>query len=549
MAAAIRGVDFGTSTSLLSVSSPLGAELIPLGAQEQWMPSIAGGTRNRWLVGDDAATLPENSLIRSVKRAITLREQAAIYHNGDHPVVVDADDVIADLFRTISQRAASEFESVTDRDATVRLGCPAMWDGDQRRRLLDAAQSAGLNVDDTTLIDEPIAAGIAWVNDRLRRREPTRGKVLIYDMGGGTLDIAVLDVDASPGHPATVSVQSAHGTDVAGDAVDEEFAKTIRGKLVQEGVSTRELDAHPDLAAWLVRAAREAKVELSSSESALVPIPYPGLRLPVVEVRRSEFEQKFQRLLERSMQEVWAVARAALVTQSAEDGSSMTPQSARSLAEAELARGIRYVLLAGGMSRVPMITRAFHEWFRPEQIHTDRNPETLIARGLGADRAYDSLNLHRPGFSLVLSWLGDSGQEHEETLYPAYTPFYNRAKALTQSTLAFTYDFARSRAAHPRSGQGRITARAVTGEDIPFELDGAHVPGLPYRFGYSDSPVIRIRPTGEVLVRDEGGYVQRVYIDRWPVIQGRGAEAAAIHVSTRKPEPKPRTWWYDQSGD
>jgi molecular chaperone DnaK (HSP70) len=86
-----------------------------------------------------------------------------------------------------------------------------MWDGPQLKRLLDLAEKAALPVDSSTLVDEPIAAGVAWVSHRfLAYGERPEGRLLVFDMGGGTLDIAVLDVVG--GERPEISVLSALGT-------------------------------------------------------------------------------------------------------------------------------------------------------------------------------------------------------------------------------------------------------------------------------------------------------------------------------------------------
>ena len=113
-----------------------------------------------------------------------------------------------------------------------RLGCPAMWDGAQRRRLIENALRAGIAVGDNTLIDEPIAAGVAWIVHRTERmNQSVQGKLLVFDMGGGTLDLAVLDVNASSGDVPEIHVQAATGMGRAGDALDRAIVSDLRQQL------------------------------------------------------------------------------------------------------------------------------------------------------------------------------------------------------------------------------------------------------------------------------------------------------------------------------
>ena len=124
----------------------------------------------------------------------------------------------------------------------------SVWDvlrcgpASRRKRLLDLARSAGLPVDDHTLIDEPIAAGVAWVNNRIARSgQGVRGQLLVFDMGGGTLDVAVLDVHADLGEDPEISVLSSWGIDEAGDALDEALADELERQLGRHGIDMHAL--------------------------------------------------------------------------------------------------------------------------------------------------------------------------------------------------------------------------------------------------------------------------------------------------------------------
>ena len=154
----IVGVDFGTSTSLLAVSTARGAQTLPIGQTNKWIPSIAGLSGTTWFVGDDAANLDEPSIVRSIKRAITDNRELVALSDGVRTTILKADDVIRDILGEIVQRAAYDAVSVSNESATVRLGCPAMWTGPQRKRLIELANDAGVPVRDSTLVDEPIAA-------------------------------------------------------------------------------------------------------------------------------------------------------------------------------------------------------------------------------------------------------------------------------------------------------------------------------------------------------------------------------------------------------
>ena len=150
---------------------------------------------------------------------------------------VRADDLIVAVLKEAVRRASTHDLALTD-DRALRLGCPAMWDGQQRRRLLKLAQAAGLPATLESFVDEPVAAGIAWLaSGRVKTSEPMR--VVVFDMGGGTLDIAVLDVRGV--RHQDVSVLAAIGVAEAGDSLDEAIAEDLEYVLAAAGVDVDSL--------------------------------------------------------------------------------------------------------------------------------------------------------------------------------------------------------------------------------------------------------------------------------------------------------------------
>ncbi len=251
----VIGVDFGTSTSLVAEKVGAGrTEVFPLGADTSWVPSVAAYDEGRFIVGEDADGIDD--AIRSVKRAIT--ENRAVARAGSE---LAADDVVVAILTEVLRRAGPRL-STSDR---LRLGCPAMWDGSQRLRLLDLAGRAGLRLSLADLVDEPVAAGFAWLTARRAAGAPlTDGRVLVFDMGGGTLDVAALDVrDAHQ-----VSVMAALGVAEAGDRLDESIAWDLESQLSAHGVDVSTLANPARARARLVYEARATKMALSTAESA-----------------------------------------------------------------------------------------------------------------------------------------------------------------------------------------------------------------------------------------------------------------------------------------
>lgn len=546
----IVGVDFGTSTSLLAVSTIRGAQTLPIGQTNKWIPSIAGLDGASWSVGDDAADLDEPSIIRSIKRAITENRELVTLTAGTRTTIIKADDVIRDILGEIVQRAAYNAVSVSDESSTIRLGCPAMWTGDQRRRLIQLANEAGVPVHDSTLVDEPIAAGVAWINGELAKGKRIDGKVLVYDMGGGTLDIAIMRVKANSAavsSRADIAVQAANGNEIAGDRVDRALLETLKARLSEVGFDADGSGHGADLVGWLLRATREAKVELSTLEETTVVVSHPRIFIPPVELRREDVTEAITPLLMQSMDRVWEVARAALMSQVAgsTEAQTLTPEQARRLGEDDLKDGIGYVLLAGGMSHVPAVGEFLGGIFGHDRIYRDRDPEELIVRGLGANEAYESLNLHRPGFDFVLEWADDAGA-HEQPVYQAYTPFYDRHQVLTTGSVKYMRRLGAS-ANLPRKGRGLVRARSVSGDVIPLTINGEHVEGIPFDFGTDPDAHMSIEPSGRVHLRDGFGRTSELFIARWPVIKGRGNEA--VHITRPRETAARKEWSYDRSGD
>ena len=191
-------IDFGTSTTLIAESAPAGRpSVVPIGHSTSWMPSLAAVLDGDLRVAEDALEVNPGRLITSVKSCITNRQEYV--KSSDGTVTQAADEVILALLAELATRARSDRLPIS-QDGVSRLGCPAMWDADQRLRLLMLAEKAGFRIGPATLIDEPIAAGLHWIGQQSDRREfLEQDGVLAFDMGGEILDVARLHVTNGPG--------------------------------------------------------------------------------------------------------------------------------------------------------------------------------------------------------------------------------------------------------------------------------------------------------------------------------------------------------------
>lgn len=539
----MKGLDFGTSTTLVSESTPARTAVTPIGRTEKWIPSLVGYDGANVFAGEEALLLPEDQILRSAKRAITLRQPTFTVFDGTGLREVDADEAIVQILRTVAIASEDAFVSLGGAEE-VRLGCPAMWEGDQRRRLIRLAKEAGIAVSENTVVDEPIAAGIAWVNRQTRAGTHVRGKLLVFDMGGGTLDVAVLHVDGQPTIPGSrrvppmVSVQSSIGIDRAGDSLDEAMFDDFVEHLRLTGFDLHGHKSATELEGWVRRAARLAKEELSDLEQTTVVVGHPSITMPTFTYTRVELETAFAQQMREAVDLVRLALRSALMAQvkSPQDQRSMAPDVARSLSDDELFGGVQYVVLAGGMAKIPYVRETLASYFGGDRIWIGAGEDPsrpasdsaeMIALGLSFHEDSDRMNLHRPGFDFVLEWVDPTSGEHaQRVVYDAYSPLYTREQVFSRNSTKYTWKPVLN-APLPRRGEGLLTVRALNGERLDFTYRGDRLPGIRMAFGTADFTVT-LEPNGRVFWRDGRGREGAVRVAQWPVIRGVKQEAIVI---------------------
>jgi molecular chaperone DnaK len=342
----IIGIDLGTTNSAVAVTRDNIPTLIPVHDQ-LILPSVVGissqgellvGTpaRNQWIAS------PENT-VRSIKRKMGSSETVEMAGETYTP-----QEISAFILREIKQAVETELgQAVTRAVITV----PAYFNEVQRQATIEAGEIAGLQVE--RIINEPTAAALAY---GLGKEEDMQ--VLVYDLGGGTFDVSLIDL-----HFGIVDVRATAGNNQLGG---DDFDELLAGMIADEFAEKHGIELRKQHRAWarLLRAAEEAKIELSSNPYALISLEYiaedeNGKPLHIRrEVQRSEFEDLIADLLDETI---------ALID--------------KVLADAGLkAEEIDRVLLVGGATRTPIVWRLVTNRLGQEP-HSEIDPDAAVALG------------------------------------------------------------------------------------------------------------------------------------------------------------------------
>ncbi len=342
----VIGIDFGTTNSCVAVVEAGKPIVIPNAEGERTTPSVLAFAKDgERLVGSAAkrqlATNTERT-VSSIKRHMGTDYQMRVDGKNLNPQTISA--MILQKLRKDAEAYLGE--PVSDAVITV----PAYFDDSQRKATQDAGRIAGLNV--LRIINEPTAAAVAYGLDN----EATQ-KVLVYDLGGGTFDVSIIEIE-----DGTFTVLATGGdTHLGGD----DFDQRIVDYLVQEFLKSDRIDLRRDPAAMgrLKEEAEKAKKELSAAVSTQINLPFitvdrNGPHHLDVNLTRAQFEMMTGDLLERTAQPV----RTALTD------AGISPSQ------------LNRVLLVGGSTRMPAVSRKVKEILGVEPSH-GLNPDECVAMG------------------------------------------------------------------------------------------------------------------------------------------------------------------------
>ena len=371
----IIGIDLGTTNSCVSILDGDTARIIENAEGDRTTPSIiAYSADGETLVGQpakrQAVTNPENTLF-AIKRMIGRRfEDEEIQRdikimpfkivkadNGDAWVEVKGEkmappQISAEVLKKMKKTAEDYLgEAVTEAVITV----PAYFNDSQRQATKDAGRIAGLDV--KRIINEPTAAAFAYGVNTAKGDSI----VAVYDLGGGTFDISIIEIDEVDGEK-TFEVLATNGDTHLGG---EDFDTRLINYLVAEFKKEQNFDLTNDPLAMqrLKEAAEKAKIELSTTQQTDVNLPYitadaTGPKHLNIKVTRAKLESLVEDLVKATMEPL----RIALQ-------------------DSDLAVGdINDIILVGGQTRMPMVQAAVTEFFGKE-ARKDVNPDEAVAMG------------------------------------------------------------------------------------------------------------------------------------------------------------------------
>ncbi len=341
----IIGIDLGTTNSCVSVMEGKEAKVIPNLDGNRTTPSVVAFKDEEIQVGEVAKrqVITNPNTVYSIKRKMGTNERVKVNNKNYTP-----QEISAMILRNLKESAEAYLGGkVTEAVITV----PAYFNDAQRQATKDAGKIAGLEV--KRIINEPTAAALAYGIDK-QSKEQT---VLVYDLGGGTFDVSILELS-----DGTFEVISTSGdNNLGGDDFDKRVVDWLAGEFKKEN----SVDLNKDKMAFqrLRDAAEKAKKELSSITSTTISLPFISMNAsgPLhleKTLTRAKFNELTNDLVERTVEPVRRALRDAKMT----------------------AKDIDEVLLVGGSTRTPAVQEAVKKILGKEP-NRSINPDEVVAMG------------------------------------------------------------------------------------------------------------------------------------------------------------------------
>ncbi|MEA2545406.1 MAG: molecular chaperone DnaK [Chloroflexota bacterium] len=369
----IIGIDLGTTNSVVAVMEGGEPTVIASAEGGRTVPSVVAFTKTgERLVGQlakrQAVTNPHNT-IYSIKRFMgrrwddpeTKRAKELVSYTVEKDaksdgVVVKVNDKTytpPEISAMILQKLKTDAEAYLGEKITEAvITVPAYFDDTQRQATKDAGRIAGLEV--RRIINEPTASALAYGLDKKHDE-----KIAVYDLGGGTFDISILELGEG-----VFEVKATNGdTHLGGDDFDQRVIEWLLAEFKKDqGI---DLSKDPQALQRLKEAAEKAKIELSSTSSTEINLPYitadaSGPKHLVVSLTRAKLEDLVRDLIDKTRKPVEAAMKDAGLK----------------------AGDIDEVILVGGMTRMPAVVDAVKAMFNGKEPHKGVNPDEVV--GIGA---------------------------------------------------------------------------------------------------------------------------------------------------------------------
>ena len=341
----IIGIDLGTTNSCVAVMEGKEAKVIPNPEGNRTTPSVVAFKDGERIIGDAAKrqAVTNKNTISSIKRLMGTNQKVEAEGKQYTPQEISA--MILQYLKAYAEDYLGE--KVTQAVITV----PAYFNDAQRQATKDAGKIAGLDVE--RIINEPTAAALAYGIDKTDKEQ----KVLIYDLGGGTFDVSILDLA-----DGTFEVLSTNGdTHLGGDDFDNVLVDWMADSFKKENAI--DLRQDPMAMQRLKEAAEKAKKDLSGVMQTQISLPFisAGPAGPLhldMSLTRAKFDEMTKSLVDRTLEPIRNALRDANMT----------------------ARDIDQVLLVGGSTRIPAVQDAVQRELGKQPNHSV-NPDEAVAMG------------------------------------------------------------------------------------------------------------------------------------------------------------------------
>ena len=371
----IIGIDLGTTNSCVAVMEGSTPTVIANSEGDRTTPSVVAFTdKNERLIGitakNQAVTNPENT-IYSAKRFMGRLHSEVKQEVKDLPYTIEQDSKKSISFKVkdksysppeISAMVLQKMKKTAEdhlghevSEAVITV--PAYFNDSQRKATKDAGKIAGLDV--KRIINEPTAAALAYGLDKNRKKEE---KVAVYDLGGGTFDISILDILIDDESGTTIEVNSTNGDGhLGGDDFDSVLVEWIASEFKKsDGI---DLMKDPQALGRIKDAAEKTKIELSSSTNSEINLPFitadnTGPKHLNLKINRANFEKLIEDLVTRTKNPCIKALKDAKLSPS----------------------DIDEVILVGGSTRIPKVQEMVKEIFGKE-ANKSVNPDEVVAIG------------------------------------------------------------------------------------------------------------------------------------------------------------------------